>query len=449
MSEEHFPQKEIIEENNENIQQINQNSTANPQNLEIEKNNLENNQEKKEELKLGQYILTPLQSILLNKKMPFGIKLETEENILKSMETAKNQSKKNKISAKHKERFGRERNNYGGIIKKRNQNIDNKESIVNNFNKEEEDDNIIFKKCKKCLEKIKDFKYAKKYYQSDNPDIPCLAEIEKKLKNNEYKGIYDFQMDGRKIWNYYFKMRQDTEITSKMSDEWEKICSELDNQNQKSEIGVDSIKKRTNQIQKEYNEYKINNALKGNLPAPIKKITPNNEHNKPMTVEEKNQLGNNIRSLNKDQLKGIIKILSENNPAPKSKYFEFDIDQLSTKKLRELEKYVKECLASNTKSNKNLSSNSNNSTNNKNININNKNMNQKENQNNKNNNKGNNISPQDPTVLKSNSKNENKDLENKGDESAKKNIQSNKKTEKKNDSFSDSNSMSSDSSLSS
>ena len=42
-----------------------------------------------------------------------------------------------------------------------------------------------------------------------------------------------------------------------------------------------------------------------------------------------------------------MKILSENNPAPKSKYFEFDIDQLSTKKLRELEKYVMDCLQKN------------------------------------------------------------------------------------------------------
>ena len=445
MSEEQFPQKEIIEENNENNQEINKISTANPQNIEIEKNNMENNQEKKEELKLGQYILTPLQSILLNKKMPFGIKLETEENILKSMETAKNQTKKNKNSAKHKEKFVRDKNTYGGNMmnKKRNQNLDNLDSKPNNISQENYN---IFKKCKKCLDKIKESKYAIRYYQSNNPDAPCLAEIEKKLNNYEYKGIYEFQMDVRGIWSYYFKIQQDNEITSKMSDEWEKICAELDNQNQNNELGVDLIKKRTSQIQKEYNEYKINNASRGNLPAPVKKTTPNNEHNKPMTVEEKNQLGNNIRSLNKEQLKGIIKILSDNNPAPKSKYFEFDIDQLSTKKLRELEKYVKECLASNNKINKNISSNNNN-THNKNIN--NKNMNQKENQINKNSNKGINPQPSNPAVLKSNSKNENKTQENKVVESAKKNMQSNKKSEKKNDSFSDSQSMSSDSSLSS
>ena len=55
-----------------------------------------------------------------------------------------------------------------------------------------------------------------------------------------------------------------------------------------------------------------------------------------MTVEEKNKLGNDIRNLTKEQLKGIIKILNESDSYPKTKYFEFDIDKLSNKKLREL-----------------------------------------------------------------------------------------------------------------
>jgi hypothetical protein len=64
-----------------------------------------------------------------------------------------------------------------------------------------------------------------------------------------------------------------------------------------------------------------------------------------MTITEKNVLGSKIRMLSQDQMKGIINILSdqyciENN----SKFFEFDIDALSNKKLRELEKYVKKCL---------------------------------------------------------------------------------------------------------
>ena len=438
MSEEQLSQKEINEANSQNKQEENKNTSLNGQYKELERNNLINNQENDIDLKLGQYMLTPLQSILLNKKMPFGFKLETEENILKSLETTKNQAKKSKNAARHKDK-GRDNRN-GGITqnKKRNQNMNNIDNKPNN-----PEIIKIFKKCKKGLEKIKESKYANNYYQSNNPDIPCLANIEKKVNNYEYKNLYDFEMDVRKIWNYYFKLEQNNEITSKMSDDWEKICADLDNPS--NELSVASVRKRTEQLQKEFEEIKDNTFTKESLPAPVKKNNQQNyEQNKPMTVEEKNQLGNNIRSLNKEQLRGIIRILSENTPMPKTKYFEFDIDKLSNKKLRELEKYVKECLASNTKSNKNIISNNNNTH----IqNSNSKIQNQKENQNNKSNNKTVNAHNQNQAVLKSNSKEANKNQENKVEQSVKK-MKSNKKIDKKNDFSSDSDSISSGSSLS-
>ena len=437
MSEEQLSQKEINGANNENRQEENKNSSLNGQYKDLERNNNINNQENDIDLKLGQYMLTPLQSILLNKKMPFGFKLETEENILKSLETTKNQAKKSKNSTRHKDK-GRDNRN-GGITqnKKRNQNINNIDNMPNN-----PEIYKIFKKCKKGLEKIKESKYANYYYQSINPDIPCLANIEKKVNNYEYKNLYDFEMDVRKIWNYYFKLEQNNEITSKMSDDWEKICADLDNPS--NELSVASVRKRTEQLQKEFEEIKDNNLTKESLPAPVKKNNQQNfEQNKPMTVEEKNQLGNNIRSLNKEQLKGIIRILSENNPMPKTKYFEFDIDKLSNKKLRELEKYVKECLSSNNKNNKNITSNNNNNTHIQNSN--NKIQNQKENQNNKSNNKGPNTHNQNQAVIKSNSKEVNKNQE--VEQSVKK-MKSIKKLDKKNDFSSDSDSISSGSSLS-
>jgi hypothetical protein len=437
MSEAQFSQNEIMHINNENKQEENKITSLNGQYKELDRNNPLNNEEKDEDLKIGQYMLTPLQSIIINKKMPFGFKLETEENILKSLETTKSQAKKSKNSTRHKEKGGRDHRN-GGIMqnKKRNQNMNNIDNIPSHITLEVYK---IYKKCRKGLDKIKESKYANNYYQSNNPDVPCLANIEKKVNNYEYKSIYDFQMDVRRIWNYYFKLEQNNEITSKMSDDWEKICADLDNPN--TEMSMASVRKRTEQIQKELEEMKDNNLTKESVPAPVKKVNQNYEQNKPMTVEEKNQLGNNIRSLNKEQLKGIIKILSENNPIPQSKYFEFDIDKLSTKKLRELEKYVKDCLASNNKNNKNIPSistqiqSSNNNT-----------QNQKENQNNKSNNKG--INNQNQPTLKSNNKDVNKNQENKVDQSAKKIKQSNKKPDKKNESSSESDSISSGSSLS-
>ena len=442
MSEPQISENQIMQENKQESSNIN---SLNPQNKEIERNNPTNNQEANEDLKIGQYILTPLQSIILNKKMPFGFKLETEENILKSLETSKNQTKKYKNSSKNKERATKDTHRNGGTIpKKRNQNINSGDNNrPSNLTPEMFN---LHKKCKKGLEKIKECRYSNSYYQSNNPDVPCLANIEKKVNNYEYKNLYDFIMDVRNIWGYYFKLEQNNEITSKLSDEWEKICGELENQN--NDVSVKNIKKRTEIIQKELDEYKDYGTTKENLPAPVKKMNQqNSEYNKPMTVEEKNQLGNNIRSLNKEQLKGIIRILSENNSVPKSKYFEFDIDKLSTKKLRELEKYVKECLTYNNNT-KNISNNNNTHAQNTN---NNKTTNQKENQNNKNSNNKANITQasNQNSLLKSNNKEINKtQQDNKESTSAKKLKQNNKKNEKNNESFSESESISSDSSLS-
>ena len=471
MSEAQLPENQIIQANNENKQVVSNINSLNEPNKELGRNNPTNNQENNEELKIGQYILTPLQSIILNQKMPFGFKLETEENILKSLETTKNQAKKYKNSSKHKEKGGRDGHRNGGMNQQRrkNQNMNNIDNLPSNATPEMFN---LYKKCKRGLEKIKECRYAHSYYQSNNPDVPCLANIEKKVNNYEYKNLYNFLMDVRSIWGYYFKLQENNEITSKLSDEWEKICDELENQN--NEMSVKNIKKRTEIIQKELDEYKDNGLNRENLPAPVKKNNQqNNEHNKPMTVDEKNRIfliknkiieydlylkilnktktylnstlsdleNKNKQSLNKDQLKGIINILSENNPVPKSKYFEFDIDKLSTKKLRELEKYVKEC----------LTSNNNTSNNTHNQNMNNKATNQKDNQNNKNynSNKGNNSqSTNQNSQLKNNNKEINKTQENKEPSSAKKIKQNIKKNEKNNESLSESESISSDSSLS-
>ena len=64
-----------------------------PENISI--NNNENNEsylntsQSKNIIKNCQFILIPLESLIINKKMPFGFQLDFEENILKSMENAK------------------------------------------------------------------------------------------------------------------------------------------------------------------------------------------------------------------------------------------------------------------------------------------------------------------------------------------------------------------------
>lgn len=91
---------------------------------------------------------------------------------------------------------------------------------------------------------------------------------------------------------------------------------------------------------------KLNKNVKGiTKESSIPKKEKMNPMEKPMSIQEKNNLGENIRKLNPDQLRGIIAILSDpNNVETNLKYFEFDIEALPIQKLRELEKYVKLCL---------------------------------------------------------------------------------------------------------
>lgn len=117
MSEGQVAVNQIIEEPKENMEIENRNTSPNHQNNDIKNNLNSNNVEQKEELKLGQYILTPLQSILINKLMPLGYKLETEENILKSLEIPKNQGKKYKQS-RNKDNSGKS-NNRNAVGQKR------------------------------------------------------------------------------------------------------------------------------------------------------------------------------------------------------------------------------------------------------------------------------------------------------------------------------------------
>ena len=119
MSEEQNIQNKINQENNQNRTLVNRISSSIIPNNVSENNNPINNQNNSEELGIGQFILTPLQSILINKKMPFGFKLETEENILKSIETSRNQIKKNKNSSKQKERIGKGQHNIGEKMPKK------------------------------------------------------------------------------------------------------------------------------------------------------------------------------------------------------------------------------------------------------------------------------------------------------------------------------------------
>ena len=310
-----------INENNNNENNINENN-----------NNINN-------IKNGQFMLTPLESILINKKMPFGYKLDTEDNIHKSLEFAKMKSKNLNIENTHRSRTKKmhEIINYNDekyFKEKRH----NKEDYKLTTGKMSE-----IKKCEKCFDKLRTNEYFSYFYNIQSIGIPTLIEVENNIKNNKYKTCYDFFMDLRKIWNYYYQnyyskpdIYQKTCIMSELSEE---LFKNIDNMPQEKKQEISHMKEKLDNFEKGLNEYK---AKGGNITQ--KKII---NMEKPMSISEKNALGNAIRNLNKEQLKGIIKLLSDSKinqeQSGQIKYFEFDIDKLPPKKLRELEKYVNDC----------------------------------------------------------------------------------------------------------
>ena len=252
--ENHITLSSIIQDNN-----INKNlNSDNPTNAEVEKEN-----------RIGYFMLTPLESFLLNKMMPHGFKFETEENILKSLESQKNQVKRYKQKNKHidstyKSNSQPKNINYEsrnrGIIQKRRvyQGFNNLDNISNNSSN-------VASKCKLGLEKIKNNSWINTFYYPSNPEAPCISKIEQKVNKNEYQSFYDFEMDLRKVWNYFFNLGQKSdndlyEKTSKISEKWEQICSELENTNDNI-YNYSNIKKRTETFYKsnDNKKYKDNN----------------------------------------------------------------------------------------------------------------------------------------------------------------------------------------------
>jgi len=70
----------------------------------------------------------------------------------------------------------------------------------------------------------------------------------------------------------------------------------------------------------------------------------------PMTPAEKSQLKDSIPLLTLAQQNGILEIVRDSCPqSNKAEVFEFELDMLTVRKCRELEKYVNDCIKENKK----------------------------------------------------------------------------------------------------
>ena len=309
----------------------------------------------------------------MNKLLPNGYKFELEENLNKypstnNKQTVKRQRTTKPLQDSSSEDKSAKRNKIGRTelqeIKFLSKTDDSKNSANNLqskrslrekkpilikdlgfIEKEGKGSNLdVLKKCEKIFNKLKKHPlYDSLSNNISNLDSPNLNNVEKNLKVSKYTTVYQFGMDVRKVWNYYFSNTlPNSEIYQKiftLSNYFEEMLKEVENSVPEEKSDIHELNKKVSKLQEKFNELNKN-------PVPnINQRKDRSRTEKPMSITEKNQLGTNIRMLNPEQLKGIIKLLSDSlNVDQNSKYFEFDIESLSNKKLRDLEKYVKQCL---------------------------------------------------------------------------------------------------------
>ena len=200
-------------------------------------------------------------------------------------------------------------------------------------------------KCTAGFNKIKSSTGASLFYTPKTIDAPSLSKIENKINNFEYKSLDECFDDIRKLWNFQFKnhAKEPTVYQNicRLSTYTENVFKELINEKntfseKKEELSL--IKKRTDKVKKDLEE------INGNPPKDNKNIKAKN-------TTAINKLSQMIRILNKQQLKGIIPILWDKNETADKKTFEFDLDKLPDDKFKKLEIYVLNCCNENKNTN--------------------------------------------------------------------------------------------------
>ena len=358
------------------------------------------NQEPPNYLKIYQsFSLNPLEQILINKLIPYGYKLETEENLLKTDE----KKKKGYLHRKHKRTFGNNNsilenivdnenniestnkiNNLEKVPKRRrkksfsshnteNKENNNKTTIMRKMTREHKpkiiedlgyiDKDIIKGKsnplfravnkiCDKGMEKMKKIQYYSFFYNnSSKPGELSLSKIEKNIREYKYQSTYEFIMDLRKLWNNFLKIYDSqNEIKEKvceMAKKSEQLYCELESVNVEK-VELEDLNKKVDNLEKKLREIKGNGLTIGNSFNLKKSVISERS----LSLNEKTVIKNNIKLLTIEQKKGIANILRDTIDTENKKVLEFDIDKLNNKKLKQLDDYVKECIRKNNENKK-------------------------------------------------------------------------------------------------
>lgn len=167
-----------------------------------------------------------------------------------------------------------------------------------------------------------------------------LSTIENNLRTNQYMTPTQFHADVSKIiTNSYIFNSTDIEIT-KLTAEFESYYRKI-------------TAEPTEPLQRGYSQTEIPselNPIKSAVEKRTKKDSKDNEsanQNTVISMNEKKELGLNIKKLPKEHMKGILDIVNEGKVKTVG---EFDLKELDASVIRKLQQYVKEKLSGEAKS---------------------------------------------------------------------------------------------------
>lgn len=165
-----------------------------------------------------------------------------------------------------------------------------------------------------------------------------ISTVETKLRNGEYTTVNEFAADVRKIWNNAFTYNPKGSVifhmTAAMSTYFEKLFKEIENVTLNETIR--HLEKKIEKMSRKINEY---TGVSRPPTSGSKSYRGGND--KPMTTQEKKILGEKIRALPADCLRGVWDIVSQGNSYQQNnEILEFDIDSLLPRVARDLERYV-------------------------------------------------------------------------------------------------------------
>ena len=205
-----------------------------------------------------------------------------------------------------------------------------------------------FKICKKVLDAIKRNYNAGPFLEPVNPEalgIPTyfdiiknpmdLGTVEKKLKEHQYNDPTEFEEDMRLIW------RNATTFNPKGTQVYimaEEMGQAFESELKREKDYANGIRPAPNIIKQRIRGYEEETNRK--------RPQSRGFMDKPMNYNEKKNLSNMIRMLPTDHLWGVWNIVSGGDTNKNNGELEFDIETLPIRTARELEKFVKQKIAS-------------------------------------------------------------------------------------------------------